>query len=112
VGRQRELLVGPLEAEPRQPVSERGVGLVEDRARGRVPLRQRFAHADLLRALTGEKERDRAHQRTTAEAQVNPPPSAEKSRRSPSLILRFSMASSSAVGTDADDVFPWRSTLM
>ncbi len=73
---------------------------------------QRLAHADLLRSLAGKEERApgravrRSHHRTAADAQASPPPSAEKISRSPSLIFFISIASSSAVGTDADEVFP------
>ncbi len=77
----------------------------------RVGLVERAPHADLLRALAGEEKRGgrrrrHAHHLTAAEAQASPPPSAEKSRRSPALSFPCSIASSSAVGTDADEVLP------
>ena len=67
---------------------------------------------DLLRTLAGEQERGPgstaapAHHLTAADAQASPPPSAVNKQVSPSRIFSCSMASSSAVGTDADDVLP------
>src|SRR3990172_9258828 len=53
-----------------------------------------------------------AYNLTTPEAQVKPAPKTEKRIKSPLLTLPLLTASSSAIGTDADDVFPYLSTLM
>ena len=52
----QQLLVRTLEAEPREREAERGVGRVEDVARGRRRLEDVAAHADLLRALPGKEQ--------------------------------------------------------
>src|SRR5204862_2481827 len=99
-GRERELVDRPLEAELRQREAQRGVGLVEDGPGSRPLVEERAAHAHPLRALARKEERQPGHRYhlTAADAQARPPPSAENSNRSPSLILPSSTASSSAVG--------------
>src|SRR5204863_6025995 len=58
----------------------------------------------------GEEERARHHhQRMTAAPQARPPPNAENSRRSSALSLPCSTASSSAMGSEADEVLPYLS---
>ena len=116
VGGERQLLLGPLEAELRQREAERGVGLVEHRraprARRRASAR---AHADLLRALAREQERERRtpaspphHRRGPGEPAAQRREQEQVARR---LILPCSTASSSAIGTDADEVLPYLSML-
>ena len=52
---------GPVEGEGGDRLAERRVGGREGLGGGRVGGRQRLAHADRLRPLAGEDERDRAH---------------------------------------------------
>ena len=59
VGGELQLLLGPLEAEPREREAEDRVGLVEDRARRRRRLAERLAHADGLGALAGKEQGER-----------------------------------------------------
>ena len=54
--RERQLRLGPLEAQLRQRIAEHVVGLREHGARLGIGVVQRTAHADLLRALTREDE--------------------------------------------------------
>ena len=61
VGGQLERLLRPLEAHGRERLAERGVHLVEGRARLGEALGQRLAHADLLGPLAGEEECQLAH---------------------------------------------------
>ena len=115
VGRQRELLRRPLEAELREVVAEDPVGLVED-APGRAERRREvLAHADGLGALAGKEKSGRhasPHQRMSAEAHVSPAPKATSEIRSPDLNRPRRRASSSASGTLPADVLPYRSRLM
>ena len=55
---QRQLILGPFEAQTAQRLAERGVGFVERLAADRKGLGQRLAHADLLRSLSGKNEGD------------------------------------------------------
>src|SRR5262249_57769084 len=55
---ERELAVWALEHYAPQIEAERRVGVVEDRARGGRGVVERLAHADGLRTLPGEQERD------------------------------------------------------
>ncbi len=67
------------------------------------------AHADDLRALSGEDGADRhytAHRQVTAPHE-RPPPKPTNTMTSPSLILPDSTASESAIGMDAADVLPY-----
>src|SRR3989304_8359556 len=53
-----------------------------------------------------------AYHLTTPEAQVKPAPKTEKRIKSPLSALPLLTASSRAIGTEAEDVFPYLSTLM
>ncbi len=53
-----QLVVRALEADAREVVAEEVVGLLERAAGGREGLGQRPSHADLLRSLTREEQRD------------------------------------------------------
>ncbi len=53
-----EALVGALEAEAREVEAEEVVGLLERPTGDREGLRERLAHAHLLRPLAGEEQRD------------------------------------------------------
>ena len=102
---QLQLLLGPLEAEPRKREPEHGVGLLEHRARRRRRLAQGLAHSDELGALAGEEEReasmagvprfdgtasrrpyvDALHHRSSTEPHTSPAPKAVSRTRSPVL---------------------------
>ena len=56
VFRQRQLVLGPVEAQAGQRPAERGVGLVERRPRFGKRLGQRPSHADFLRSLSGKQK--------------------------------------------------------
>ena len=53
---QRQLALRPLPHEPRQPLVQRVINLLEDFARRRERLGKGLAHADGLAALTGKDE--------------------------------------------------------
>src|SRR6185503_9840309 len=55
---QRELLFGSFEDQTAQPLAERRVGFLERVAAHREGVRERFAHADFLRALSWKNEGD------------------------------------------------------
>ena len=80
------------------------VGLLEGRPRRRRAVRPGAAHADALRALTGEDAG--GHHRKSPAPQTRPEPKAAHSTTSPSSILPARFSSSSAIGTDAAEVLP------
>jgi hypothetical protein len=53
-----EAIVGTLEAQTRQPLAQRPVGLVESLAADGKRVGQGLAHSDLLRSLPGKEQRD------------------------------------------------------
>ena len=55
---QRQLILGPFEAQAAERLAERGVGLGERLAADRKRVGERLAHADLLRTLSGKDEGD------------------------------------------------------
>src|SRR5690606_18770883 len=73
-----------------------------------MALREVAAHADVLGALARKQKR---YQRRTAEPQVKPAPNATSNTLSPGLSRPCSCASSSAIGTVAELMLPYRSTL-
>ena len=111
VVREREILGRPAEHEPAERLAERGVDLVERATRGRKGVGEVPGHAGLLRALAGKEQNDvgrRRHdqKRITMEAHVKPAPKATMSTVEPSCTRPDSIASSRAIGMDADDVLP------
>src|SRR5690606_32728959 len=108
VERGRELILGPFPGDPGQGEPEDFVRLLEHLARRREPLRQVTAHADELRSLTRKEKR---YHRTTAEPQVKPAPNATIRMFAPGCIRPASSASSRAMGSVAELMLPYRSTL-
>ena len=53
-----QAILGPLETEAAEGLAERVIGFREGVAGDRLGLGERAAHADALRALAGEEERD------------------------------------------------------
>ena len=106
-----ELGLGPRETELRQPHVQRVVGGAEDGRGRRLSGRKVLSHPRVLRSLTWKQRRERPHQRTALAAQVRPAPKAAIRMTSPRAILPARTASSSAIGIEAADVFPYRSML-
>ena len=63
VTRRRELLGGPLEAEPAQIGAKRGIDLTENPFREGKSLSEVFSHSRLLRALPGKDESNFFHRK-------------------------------------------------
>ena len=104
-----ELFFRALEHDLREGDPQRVVDGLEGLTRGGKPFREILPHAHLLRALPGA-EPDRAHQRTTMLAQVNPAPNATSMTVIPGFKRPVVTASSRAMATDAAEVLPKRST--
>src|SRR5690606_7563194 len=98
----------PLPRDARELDAERLVRLVPRVARGGVAFREIAPHADELGALARKQER---YQCSTAEPQVKPAPNATSRTLSPGSSRPCSCASSSAIGTVAELMLPYRSTL-
>jgi len=110
IARFHQLVIGTVEAEPRQGEAERRIRPIENRLRRSVRRCEILSHPRLLRSLPGKEQHD-VHapvrqSRTTEDAQVKPAPKASISTSEPSPTSPFCVASSSAIGIDADDVFP------
>src|SRR5690348_4391668 len=93
------------EGEPEGPID----GL-ERRPRLREPFGEVFCHPDFLCALPGAEPHGGYHC-TTRLAHVKPAPNAQNITFMPGCSRPQRTASSSAIATDAADVFPYRSTL-
>ena len=102
-----ELVRRALEAEPAERHSEGGVGCLEDGPRRREGLCEILPHSRLLGALA-RKQQDDVHgqNRTIIDAQVNPAPNATRRTVDPSRTRPAWIASSSAMGIDAEEVLP------
>ena len=128
VVRARQLVGGPVEHELRERHAERGVDGGERLARGSERVGEIAGHSGRLRSLSGKEENDWRHRgragreerrrcgtaaqkRTIMEAHVKPAPNATSSTVEPSFTRPDSIASSSAMPMEADDVLPKRSTL-
>ena len=108
VVRERQFVGWTLETQLAEWRAERRVGALEHVTRfGERSNRNRHPFASLAR-----EEEDDVHgqRRTTIEPQVKPAPKATSNTVEPSPRIPFSIASSSAIGTEAADVFPNRST--
>ena len=108
VVRERELVGRPLEAERAERRAERRVGALEDvlRAAGNASARS-LPIPGFCEPWPGKSSTTSIGQnRTTIEPHVKPAPNATSSTVVPSLTTPFSIASSSAIGIDADDVLP------
>ncbi len=107
-----QLLERPVEAELRDIEADRVGRLVVHGARLGERLRHRAAHADVLRALAREAERDLhaafpfGDHSMNAEPHVMPPPTAVMSTRIPGWSRPDSTASARPIGMDAADVLP------
>src|SRR5512139_2694787 len=112
--RQPELLLRPPEAE-RGDVPREGFGrLLEHLPRRGVRLVQLLPHPGELRRLSGKQQRDRHRSPyilNSAEPHVSPAPNATSSTRSPERNRPCAFASERAMGTEAAEVFPYRSRL-
>jgi hypothetical protein len=109
--REGKLLCRAIEAKVTEGRAKRGVCPVEHVPGGGKGLYQVLAHAWLLRALARKQEYNvHSYRRTIIEPHVKPAPKATSSTVEPSPNLPRSIASSSAIGIDAADVLPKRST--
>jgi hypothetical protein len=108
---ERQLVGRPVETESAQRDAERLVDTLEHLPGCRKGVGEVAAHAGLLGALAGKEEddvhgSDAAQKRTTIEPHVKPAPNATSITVEPSRTRPHSMASSRAIGMDADDVLP------
>src|SRR5688572_16070963 len=103
VVRARELIVRTLPHHIRQRCAEYFVGFLESLARNRKRVGQILPHADVLRTLSGKNE---GYQRRTEAPHVKPAPNATIRTLSPFCTRPCSIASSSAIGTVAELMFP------
>ncbi len=117
VARFAQHLFGSVRADVIQIVAQDVLSRREARARGRILLRDRHAHTDALRPLTGEHDAD-AHQPTSAAdgatpfqrqataPHERPAPNATNMMMSPSCSRFCANASDKAIGIDAAEVLP------